>query len=87
MYEILKHTTLFERQDMAEVTDEKGRFLDKVIWPKNELSGLCIMELDEVVEIMEQALERHCTDEDTDPGRLVTDDGLEERSDLEDDEE
>jgi hypothetical protein len=54
--------------------------LDKVIRLRNEFSGLCIVEVDNVVEIMGMAMEGHCTDEDSVPDRDTTDDGLEKRS-------
>lgn len=57
MYEILKTMDVLERQQMAEATDKKGSFLDKVIWLNDELSRYCMPGLDDVVKTMEDALE------------------------------
>lgn len=87
MLGILKDMDVFERQDMAEATDAKGRFLNNVTWLRDEFNSLSTMELDDVVQKMELALEGHHTDEDADPGRSPSVDPLEERFELEEEEE
>lgn len=52
MVGILESMSLDEKQDMAEATDEKGRFLDKVIWIRNAFDDLCVMDLGPVVDLL-----------------------------------
>lgn len=73
MIDILKSMNVHERQDMADSTDEKGSFLDKTISLRNKCDSLCIMEgLNDVVKCIEDALEGHWTDEDSNPGESLS---------------